>query len=83
MCICVCISVCVCVCVCVHTSVCVSVCLCLSVQAITFEAVDTETSYLVWWYILTISRSSTNIKVIGSYQDHVLKNAYLAKWTSV
>ena len=36
--------------------VCVSVCVCLSVQTITFEAVDIETSFLVWWYILTISR---------------------------
>ena len=45
-------------------SVCVSVC--LSVQAITFEAVDTEISLLAWWYILTISRSSLSIKVIGS-----------------
>ena len=46
-------------------SVCVCVCLCPSVWAITFEAVDIETSFLVWWYILTISRSSKSIKVIG------------------
>ena len=50
--------------VCVCLSVCLSVC--VSVQAITFEAIDIETSFLVWWYILTISRSSLSIKVIGS-----------------
>ena len=25
---------------------------CLSVRAITFETIDLETSFLVWWYIL-------------------------------
>ena len=48
----------VCVCVCVCLSV------CLSVQAITFEAVDTEILFLAWWYILMISRSSSSAKVI-------------------
>ena len=43
--------------------VCLSVC--LSVQAITFEPLDIETSFLVCRYILTISRSSLSIKVIG------------------
>ena len=33
-----------------------SVCVCLSVRAITFECLDIETSFLVWWYILIISR---------------------------
>ena len=51
-------------------SICVSVCLsvfvCVSVRAITFEAVDIKTTLLVWCYILTISRSSLSIKVIGS-----------------
>ena len=56
-------SSCLCVCVCVYVCVCVSVC--LSVWAITFEWVDIETSFLVWCYILTISRSSLSIKVIG------------------
>ena len=56
------------VCVCVSLSVCLS--LCLSVQAITFESVDIETSFLVWWYILTISRSNSSIKVIGSRSTH-------------
>ena len=36
----------------------------VSVQAITFEAINIETSFLVWWYILTISRSSLRVKVI-------------------
>ena len=48
----------------------VCVCVCLSVQAITFKGVDIETSFLVWWYILTISRSSLSIKVIGSRSLH-------------
>ena len=38
----------------------------LSVQAITFEPLNIETSFLVCRYILTISRSSLSIKVIGS-----------------
>ena len=46
-------------------SVCLCVCVCLSVWAITFD-IDIKTSFLVWWYILTISRSSLSIKVIGS-----------------
>ena len=45
----------------------------LSVQAITFEPLDIETSFLVWRYILTISRSSLSIKVIGS-------RSYEKKW---
>ena len=61
--------------------VCVSVCLCvclsvfLSVQAITFEPLDIETSFLVCRYILTISRSSLSIKVIGSRS-----RSYEKKW---
>ena len=38
------------------------VCVCVSVQATTFEAVDTETSFLLRWYILTVS----SVEVIGS-----------------
>ena len=54
-------------CVSVCLSVCVSVCVSvfLSVQAITFEPLDTETSFFVCRYILTISRASLNIKVTG------------------
>ena len=37
----------------------------MSVRAIPFEGIDIETSFLVWWYILTISRSSLSIKVIS------------------
>ena len=52
-------------------SMCLSVCLSvylsvfLSVQVITLEPLDIETSFLVCSYILTISRSSLSIKVIG------------------
>ena len=56
----------VCVCVCVCVSVCLSVF--QSVQAITFEPLDIETSYLVCRYILTIPRS------LGQGQGHVRKN---------
>ena len=41
-------------------------CVCLSFWTITFECLDIETSFLVWWYILTISRSNLSIKVIES-----------------
>ena len=53
-----------------HVCLCVCLCVCLSVflfvQAITFELLDIETSFLICRYILTISRSSLSIKVIGS-----------------
>ena len=39
---------------------------CLPVQAITFEPPHTETSFLVWRYILTLSRSSLSFKAIES-----------------
>ena len=56
--------------------VCLSVCLSvfLSVQTITFEPLNIETSFLVCKYILTISRSSLSIKVIGQGQGHMRKN---------
>ena len=47
-----------CLCVCLYAF--------LSVQAITFEPLYIETSFLVYRYILTISRSSVSIKAIGS-----------------
>ena len=49
-------------------SVCLPVCLylCLSVQTIIFEPLHIGTSFLAWMYILTISRLSLGIKVIGS-----------------
>ena len=47
-------------------SVCVCVSVFLSVQAITFEPLHIETSFLVCRYAFTISRSSLSIKVIGS-----------------
>ena len=61
-------------------SVCVSVCMSvylsvfLSVQGITFEPLDIGTSFLVCRYILTISRSSLSIKVIGSRSRSYKKN---------
>ena len=75
-CVCVCVCVCLCVCLSVHLSVCLCFCLsvCLSVQAITFESLDIETSFLVCRYILTISRWSLGIKVIGSRSRSYEKN---------
>ena len=49
-----------------HVCLCVCLSVFLSVQAKTFEPLDIETSFLVCRYILTISRSSLSIKVIGS-----------------
>ena len=46
----------------------------LSVQAITFEPLDIETSFLVCSYILTISRSSLSIRSLGQGQGHMRKN---------
>ena len=64
------------VCVSVCLSVCVSAYLSvfLSVQGRTFEPLDIETSFLVCRYILTISRSSLSIKVIGSRSRSYKKN---------
>ena len=56
----------------------VSVC----VSAITFQTVDIETSFLVWWYILTISRSRVS-RSLGQGQGHLMENANLANCTSV
>ena len=50
---------------------------CLSVQTITFEKLHIGSSFLVWRYILTISRSSLSIKVIGSRSRSCAKNDYL------
>ena len=51
---------------CFHAvSVSVSLSTCLPVRVINFECFDIETSFLVWWYILPISRSRLSIKVIG------------------
>ena len=49
-----------------HVCLCVCLSVFLSVQAITFEPLDIETSFLVCRYILTISRSNLSSKVIGS-----------------
>ena len=49
---------------------------CLSVQTITCEPLHIETSFLVCRYIITISRSSLSIKVIGSRSRLYEKNDY-------
>ena len=51
----------VCVCVCVH----LLVCLCMCLFRLNFWS-GWHRNFLVWWYILTISRSSLTTKVIGS-----------------
>ena len=67
----VCLSVCLSVCVSVYLSV------CLSVQTITFEPLHIGTSFLLWRYILTISRLHLSIKFIGLRSRSCAKNDYL------
>ena len=50
---------------------------CLSVQAITFELLDIETSFLACRYILIISKSSLSIKVIGSRSCNGFKITFI------
>ena len=47
-------------------TICVCVSVCLSVWAITSEFIEIDTLFLIWWNILTISRSGLSTKVIGS-----------------
>ena len=56
-------------------SVCLSVF--LSVQAITFEPLHIETSFLVCRYIFPISRSSLSTKVISSRSNYKKSKFYL------
>ena len=55
------------------SSMCVCLSVYLSVQPITFELLHIETSFMVYRYIFTISRSSLSIKVIEfrSYEKYV------------
>ena len=49
---------------------------CLSVQAITFEQLKLGTLFLVYRYILAISRLSLSIKGIGQDQSQMNKMSY-------
>ena len=49
----------------------------LSVQAVTFELLKSGTSFLVYRYILTTSRSSLSIKVFGSRSNEKLTYFYI------
>ena len=69
--------VCVSVCVCIYLSV------CLSVQAITYEPLHIETSFWVYRYILTISRSRLSIKVIGLRPRSYDKNVYFTYFNTL
>ena len=44
----------------------VCLCVCVSIQAVTFELLKRGTLFLVYRYILIISRSGLSIKVTGS-----------------
>ena len=55
-------------------SVCLSVF--MSFQAITFEPLDIETSFLVYRYILTIPMSSLSSRSLGPGQGDMRKNDY-------
>ena len=61
----------------VFSHTCLSVCLsmCPSVQAITFEPLHIECSFMVCRYIFTISRSSLQIKVIG-WRSHKKNDSF-------
>ena len=59
---------------CACVSVCLSVYLCVNLFRLTFEPLYIETSFLVYRYIFTISRSSSSIKVIGSWSRSYEKN---------
>ena len=67
-------SVCLSVSVCLSAFLCVCLSVCPSVQAITFEPLHIETSFLVCRYIFTISSSSLSIKVIGLRSRSYEKN---------
>ena len=56
-------------------------CVPLSVQAVTFEAVDTKPSFLVWQYIWTISRLSLSTRSLGQDQGNIVENANSVNWT--
>ena len=56
--------------------------ICLSVQAITFEQIDQESSFLVWCYNLTVSGSSLSIKFIGSTSRSYTGNDNLTTYMS-
>ena len=74
----VCLTVCVCLCVCLCVSMSVCLCVVLSVQAITFEPLHIETSFLECRYVFTISRSNLSIKVIVSWsRSHEKKWKFL------
>ena len=74
----------VCLCVCLSVCVCVCLCVCLCVQVITFEPHDIGTLFWVYRYILTISKSSLSIKVIGSNDNFTYFNLLmLCMWLHV
>ena len=52
---------------------------CLYVGLI-LEVVDTKTSFLVWWYILTISMSSSSVKVIELLSKSKSENCLFIYW---
>ena len=74
VCLCLPVRLCVCACVCM----CVCVCVCVSVWALTFKCLNIEISFLVWWYILTISIYG---QVIGSRSRSLLQIYYFDCWT--
>jgi len=59
---------------------------CLYVRRITFELNDLLPRYFVYWFILTLFRSSLNAKVIGqsslSQEEQELSNCWNSQWWS-
>ena len=53
----------------------------MPVWVVTFECLDTGTSFLALQYILTICRLSFNIRVLGQGKGHLGKMGYYDCWT--
>ena len=66
-----------------RVAVCLCVCVCLSVQAITFEAVNTETLFWCDGTSLPYLGQVQESRSVSQCQGHKLKNTNFAKWTSV
>jgi len=55
-------------------------CVCLCLRTITFQQNDLRPIYLVWWFILTICRSSSKVKDVG--QSSRLQDEKMFPFTS-
>ena len=65
----------------IYVCVCVCVSVCLFIWAITFECLDTKTSFLVWWYILPYIGQVGVPMSLGQGQGHFCQIGYFDYWT--